>query len=46
LSSRWGTTRAGATGGFSVWFELDLGAPAAGELSATGPAEPSVAADG
>lgn len=46
LSSRWGTTRAGAGGGFSVWFELDLAAQAAGELSATGRAEPSVAADG
>jgi anti-anti-sigma factor len=29
LSSRWGTTRTGAKGGFSVWFELDTADEAA-----------------
>jgi anti-anti-sigma factor len=34
LSSRWGTTREGPDGGFRVWFEIDLGASATGELAA------------
>ncbi|HET6869894.1 MAG TPA: anti-sigma factor antagonist [Solirubrobacteraceae bacterium] len=51
LSSRWGTTRAGAGGGFCVWFELDYGDGATGEaaddeLAADTPAETSVAAEG
>jgi anti-anti-sigma factor len=41
LSSRWGTSRAGAEGGFSVWFELDVATDAAQE-----PAGRSVAAEG
>jgi anti-anti-sigma factor len=46
LSSRWGTTRAGADGGFCVWFELDTADEAAGLLAADEPAESSVAAEG
>jgi anti-anti-sigma factor len=50
LSSRWGTIRARADGGFCVWFELDLGDTAgeiaAGELADDTPAETSVAAEG
>jgi anti-anti-sigma factor len=42
LSSRWGTTRAGAGGGFSVWFELDT---AAGAAAAEQPGS-TVAAEG
>jgi anti-anti-sigma factor len=41
LSSRWGTIRAGAEGGFSVWFELDTAGEAAAEQ-----AESTVAAEG
>ncbi len=54
LSSRWGTTRAGADGGFCVWFELDVAPQTPGgraeepvvELEPAEPAEPSVAAEG
>ncbi|HSC02945.1 MAG TPA: anti-sigma factor antagonist [Solirubrobacteraceae bacterium] len=46
LSSRWGTTREGPDGGFRVWFELDVGGGARGELAVDTPAEARVAADG
>ncbi|MGN6868921.1 MAG: anti-sigma factor antagonist [Solirubrobacteraceae bacterium] len=46
LSSRWGTTRTAADGGFRVWFELDLGERATEELAAGVPAETTVAAEG
>jgi anti-anti-sigma factor len=54
LSSRWGTTRAGADGGFCVWFELDVAPEASGEpadepvveLEAAEPAERPVATEG
>ncbi len=46
LSSRWGTTRAGAEGGFSVWFELDVSGATVGELAASEPADSSMAAEG
>jgi anti-anti-sigma factor len=46
LSNRWGTTRAGAEEGFSVWFELDTATGRAGELAADESAESSVAAEG
>jgi anti-anti-sigma factor len=42
LSSRWGTTRAGADRGFCVWFELDV---SGAELDADEPAESSLAAE-
>lgn len=52
LSSRWGTARTGAQGGFCVWFELDVAEPAAesgadaGGLATSEPGESSVAAEG
>jgi anti-anti-sigma factor len=46
LSSRWGTTREAANGGFRVWFELDLGEGATDEPAADTAAETSVAAEG
>ena len=46
LSSRWGTTREGPDGGFRVWFELDMGAGATGELAGDAPGEAPVAAEG
>jgi anti-anti-sigma factor len=50
LSSRWGTTRTGAEGGFCVWFEYDFagdtGEGADAGLAADEPVEPSVAAEG
>ncbi len=45
LSSRWGTTRTGADGGFCVWFEFDFSVDAR-EQAAEQPAESSVAAEG
>jgi serine/threonine-protein kinase RsbW len=57
LASRWGTTRGGSEPGFTVWFELDMAAPAAatgtdaaaaagaGDLPAAASTETSAAAE-
>jgi anti-sigma regulatory factor (Ser/Thr protein kinase) len=48
LSSRWGTARTEADGGFCVWFELDVAATGSGAeaVAASKPAADSVAAEG